>query len=98
MTWKICHLRPPVQLKVNLGHGFNSWIRCMNLLIEHRIQLLRLKADEDPPHFTVGPTSIQMTLRHPGRKRLRALISALNRSTYGCREEEPSQQDSGRAT
>jgi hypothetical protein len=36
-----------------------------------------------------------MTLRHPGRKRLRALISALNRSTYGCREEGPPHQDSG---
>jgi hypothetical protein len=95
MTWRIWHLRSAVQLRVNLGHGLNSWIRCMNLLIEHRIQLLKLNADEDPSHFIVGPTSIQMTLRHPGRKRLRALISALNRSTYGCREEGPPHQDSG---
>jgi hypothetical protein len=82
----------PVQLRVNLGHGLNSWIRCMNLLIEHRFQLLNLKADEGRP-FAVGPISIQMTLHHPGRKRLRTLISALNRSTYGCCEEALSQQD-----
>jgi hypothetical protein len=87
--------RPPVQLRVNLGYGLNSWIRCMNLLIEHRIHLVNLKADEDRPQFAVGPIAIEMTLRHPGRKRLRALISALNRSTYGCREEAPQQQDSG---
>jgi hypothetical protein len=67
----------------------------MNLLIEHRIHLVNLKADEDRPQFAVGPIAIEMTLRHPGRKRLRALISALNRSTYGCREEAPQQQDSG---
>jgi hypothetical protein len=66
----------------------------MNLLIEHRIRLLKLIADEERPQFSVGPISIQMTLRHPGRKRLRALISDLNRSTYGCREEAPPQQDS----
>jgi hypothetical protein len=95
MTWKIWHLRSPVQLKVNLGHGLNTWIRCMNLLIEHRICLLKLKADEDRPQIAVGPIAIEMTLRHPGRKRLRALISALNRSTDGCREEAPQQQDSG---
>jgi hypothetical protein len=94
MTWKLWSLRPPVQLRVNLGHGLNSWIRCMNLLIEHRIRLLKLIADEERPQFSVGPISIQMTLRHPGRKRLRALISDLNRSTYGCREEAPPQQDS----
>jgi hypothetical protein len=95
MIWKLWSLRPPVQLRVNLGRGFNSWIRCMNLLIEHRIQLVNLKADEERQHGTVGPISIQMTLRHPGRKRLRSFISALNRSTYGCREESPQQEDSG---
>ena len=93
MTWKLWSLRPPVQLKVNLGHGLNSWIRCINLLIEHRIQLVNLKTDEERQHVTVGPISIQMTLRHPGRNRLRTLISALNRSTYGCREEAPQQED-----
>ena len=96
MTWKLWNLHPPpVQLRVNIGHDLNSWIRCMNLLIEHRIQLLKLKADENRPHFAVGPISIQMTLRHPGGRRLRSLISALNRSTYGCREEAPQQQNSG---
>ena len=94
MTWKLWHSRPPVQLRVNLGYGFNSWIGCMNLLIEHRVQLLKLRAEEDRSQF-LGPVPIEMTLRHPGRKRLRALISALNRSTYGCREEAPQQQDSG---
>jgi hypothetical protein len=64
----------------------------MDVLIEHRIHLLKMKADEDRPPFAVAPISIQMTLRHPGRKRLRALISALNRSTYGCREEEPQEK------
>jgi hypothetical protein len=93
MTWKIWYLLPPVQLKVNLGHGLNSWIRCMNILIEHRICLLKLKADEDRPSLAVAPISIQMTLHHPGRKRLRTLISALNRSTYGCCEEALSQRD-----
>ena len=29
MTWKVCHLRLPVQLRGNLWHGFNFWIRCM---------------------------------------------------------------------
>lgn len=66
----------------------------MNLLVEHHIQLLKIKADEDRPYL--GPIAIQMSLRHPGTKRLRSLISALNRSTYGCREEAPpQQQDSG---
>jgi hypothetical protein len=68
MTWKIWHLRSPVQLKVNLGHGLNTWIRCMNLLIEHRICLLKLKADEDQPRLAAGSIAIEMTLRHPGRK------------------------------
>jgi hypothetical protein len=67
MMWKLWSFRPPVQLRVNLGHGLNSWIGCMNLHIQHRLQLLNLKADEGPPHFIVGPASIQMTLRHPGR-------------------------------
>jgi len=92
MTWNFWSSHPPVQLKVNLGHGLNSWIHCVNLLLEHRIQLLKFKADEDRPYL--GPIAIQISLRHPGRKRLRVLISALNRSTYGCREEAPTQQDS----
>jgi hypothetical protein len=54
MTWKLWHLRPPVQLRVNLGHGLNSWIRCMNLLIERRIQLLKLKAHGDGVHSLSG--------------------------------------------
>lgn len=96
MIWNFWSSRPSVQLKINLGHGLNSWISCVNLLIEHRIQLLKFSADGDRPYL--GPISIQILLRHPGRKRLRTLISALNRSTYGCREEVPQDQDSGRVS
>jgi hypothetical protein len=94
MKWRLWNSRSSVQLRVNLGHGLHSWIRCMNLLIEHRVHLLKLKADEGRPQPSVGPIAIEMTLRHPGRKKLQVLISALNRSTYGCREEAP-QQDAG---
>jgi hypothetical protein len=48
--------------------AFDSCIRYVNLLVEHRIQLVNLKTDEGRQHVTVGPMSIQMTLRHPGRK------------------------------
>ena len=47
----------------------------MNLLIEHRIHLLELKTDEGRLQLSVGPIAIEMTLRHPGGKTLRALIS-----------------------
>jgi hypothetical protein len=53
----------------------------MNLLIEHRIKIPKIKAAEYLAQFAIGPVAIEMTLRHPGEKRLRALISALNRST-----------------
>jgi hypothetical protein len=59
----------------------------MNLFIQHRVQLQELKADEDRRRFSVGAISMEVTLRHPVENGLRALISALNRSTYGCREE-----------
>jgi hypothetical protein len=67
----------------------------MNLLIEHRIQLVNLKADEERQHVTVGPISIQMTVRHPGRKDCDRSFRLWNRSIYGCREEAPQQEDSG---
>jgi hypothetical protein len=67
----------------------------MNILIDHYIHLLELDTDEGGP-FAVGPISIQITLRHAGRKTLRALISALNRSTYGCFEEGPAQPEGSR--
>jgi hypothetical protein len=88
MIWRFSLRRASVQLRVRLGHGFNSWIRCINLLLDHHVHLLKLETDEGRPS-AVGPISVQMTLRHPGRKRLQTLISALNRSTYGCFEEGP---------
>jgi hypothetical protein len=64
----------------------------MNLLIKHRIRLLELKAEEDRLHDAVGPSAIEMTLRHPGRAQLEAAITALNRASFGCREISPSDE------
>lgn len=59
MAWKLWNSRPLVQLRVSLGHGLNSWIGCMNLLIGHRIELMKLKADEDRAYLS--PISIKVS-------------------------------------
>jgi hypothetical protein len=62
----------------------------MNLLIEHHVRLLELKTEGDRSHYAAGPSDIEMTLRYPGRRRLEAVVAALNRASFGCREVYPS--------
>jgi hypothetical protein len=71
-------------LRIVLGYGPGSLIRCINLLIENRIRLQELKLDGEG---SVGPIVIEVTLRNPGRRKIRTIIAAMNRSTLGCREE-----------
>jgi hypothetical protein len=85
MTWKLWNLHAPVQLRVNLGYGPGSLIRCVNLLIENRIRLQELKLDGEG---SVDPIVIEVTLRNPGRRKIRTIVTALNHSTLGCREED----------
>jgi hypothetical protein len=89
---KIWSPRSTVRLRINLGYSPVSWIRCMNLLIKHRIRLLELKAEEERSHDAVGPSAIEMTLQHPGRKKLDTVIMDLNRASFGCREISPSDE------
>jgi hypothetical protein len=66
MTWRIWPSRSIVRLRISLGYSPGSWIRCMNLLIEHDVHLLELNTEGDRSHYAVGPSAIEMTLRYPG--------------------------------
>ena len=85
MTWKISQFRSSIRLRIVLGYGPGSLIRCINLLIENRIRLQELKLDGEG---SVGPVVIEVTLRNPGRRKIRTIVTALNHSTLGCREED----------
>jgi hypothetical protein len=85
MTWGIGQLRSSVRLRIVLGYGPGSLIRCVNLLIGYRIHLQELKLNDEN---SVAPIVIEVTLRNPGKKKIRTIVGALNRVTLGCREEE----------
>jgi hypothetical protein len=90
MRWRIWFSRSTVRLQLHLGYSPASWVRCMNLLIQHRVRLLELWTEVEQSPFGIGPNPIEVTLRHPGRKQLDAVIAELNRASFGCREESPS--------
>jgi hypothetical protein len=86
MTWGISQFRSSIRLRIVLGYGPGSLIRCINLLIENRVRLQELKLDGEG---SVGPVVvIEVTLRNPGRRKIKTIITALNHSTLGCREED----------
>jgi hypothetical protein len=84
MTWGIWQFRSSVRLRIVLGYGSGSLIRCINLLIRYRIHLRELRVDGEG---SVGPIVIEVTLRNPGRRKIKTIVAALNHSTLGCREE-----------
>ncbi len=84
MTWRISQFRSSIRLRIVLGYGPGSLIRCINLLIENRIRLQELKLDGEG---SAGLVVIEVTLRNPGKRKIRAIITTLNHSTLGCREE-----------
>jgi hypothetical protein len=59
----------------------------MSVLIEHDVRLLDMEVDEERTRIGAGPTAVQMTVRHPGRKRLANVIASLDKASFGCREE-----------
>jgi hypothetical protein len=85
MTWGISQFRSSIRLRIVLGYGPGSLIRCINLFIENRVRLQELKLDGEG---SVGPVVIEVTLRNPGRRKIRTIVTALNHSTLGCREED----------
>ncbi len=92
MRWRLWSSRSTVRLRLHLGYSPGSWVRCMNLLILHRIHLVELKTEGERSPFSIGPNPIEITLRHPGRTKLDLVIADLNRASLGCREESPSTQ------
>jgi hypothetical protein len=73
------------RVQFGLGHGAKSLIRCINLLIAHHICIQSLTCKEE--RFSpLIPVAIEVTMKNPGRKKMKAILSALNEITYGCRE------------
>ncbi len=86
MTWGIGQLRSSLRLRIILGYGPGSVIRCINLFIKYQVHLQEVKlVDEE----SAGTIVIEVTLCNPGRRKISAIIAALNHSTLGCREEVP---------
>lgn len=92
MTRKMWPLRSSTRLRIDLGYGTGSLIRCINLLIKHCVRFEEIKVDSERSYSALGPTAIEVTIRHPGKKRIKTAIAALNRSSFGCREEMPQRQ------
>lgn len=87
MTWGIWQFQSSVRLRIILGYVPGSLVHCINLLIKYRVHLQELRIDGEGSSSTVGPIVMEVTLRNPGKRKIRAIIAALNRSTLGCREE-----------
>jgi hypothetical protein len=60
----------------------------MNLLIEHRVRLLEMQVDEETTPFRPGPSAVWMIVRDPGRRKLETIITALDKASFGCRQDE----------
>ena len=62
----------------------------MNLVIKHRVRLVELKTCGQLSNFVARPIPVEMILRDPGNKRLRDVITALNRNGIECSVADPS--------
>jgi hypothetical protein len=80
-------VRRLTRIQINLGHGALPLIGCLNILVTHRVRVERL-ACRDPRPSSLVPIALEVTVRHPGRKKLDIVIAALNRNSYGCHEVE----------
>jgi len=78
-------LRRQTRIQIGLGYGLSSLIRCLNILLAHQIRLHEVTCMDG--HFSsIIPVAIEVTLTHPGRKKMDALVAALHQVSYGCHE------------
>lgn len=80
--WSVRRL---TQIEILLGYGTSSAIRCVNLLLAHEVVLKEVVCKPENASSII-PLMLQVTLRHPGEQKMRAIVSALNQISYGCRE------------
>jgi hypothetical protein len=77
--------RSVARIEIRLGYGLDSLIRCLNTLILQDVCIRELHRN-DRQTSSIVPIAIQVTMRHPGRKKLEDLIVELDRISYGCHE------------
>jgi hypothetical protein len=78
-------IRRQTRIQIGLGYGVSSIIRCLNVLLGHRVQVQELTC-KDGHCSSIIPIALEVTIKHPGHKRMETIVAALNQVSYGCRE------------
>lgn len=83
------------RIEIGLGYGASSLVRCLNVLLAHRARLheVTFKAE---PFSSVIPIALEVTLARPRRKKMDALVAALNQVSYGCHEVDIDSESNAR--
>lgn len=73
------------RVEISLGYGVFLLVRCLGLLIAHkgRIEGVRCNKERFSPLI---PIAIEVEMKGVRRKRMAAVVAALNRVSYGCHE------------
>jgi hypothetical protein len=74
----------PICLEIALGYSVDTCIKCLAILVEHEMRIVDLRLLAKGQASAI-PIRIQVTVRHPGRKRLSVVIRAVDEVSYGCR-------------
>jgi hypothetical protein len=82
----------PIRLELALGYGAEPLVRSLSILIENRVRIMNLYHLEKGYRSTI-PVRIELTIRHPGKRRLAMIIKAMDGVSYGCHELSPVEPD-----